>query len=140
MSSSSTPVTPEELAHAKAIMSRAHQSGVKTGSDSTQGYVAMNDSAKRQGDQRDMELDEAWEPVNYSDEHQPLEKERFGHMSHDQKPVVPEKMDMSKVCLPAGVTSLKDWGSTVCRLPKVSNQSYLVWVQAPWKGSRWSLR
>ena len=145
MSSPSTPVTPEELAHAKAIMSRAHQSGVKSRSDVTQGYVAMNDSAKRLRDQRDIELDEAWEPVHYSEEHQPLEKERLGgHMSHDQKPVIPEKMDKSKICFPAGVTRLKDWGSTVCRLPKVSKlglsyqeltskteyQSYLIWVQA----------
>lgn len=144
MASSSKPVTPDELAMAQAIVARAHKVGVK-GHDMSAGYGAMTDSAKRLRDQRDIELDEAWEPVTYLPEEVSLVKERLeAGSASKQVPFVPEKKDENaKIPLPAGVSSVDDWGSTVCRLPKVSalglsykelvaqkeHHKYLTWVQ-----------
>lgn len=144
MASHSSPVTPEELARAQEIMTRATQAGVKSRKDSGSGYATMSDGCKRLRDQdlKDVALDEAWEPVAYTDPDPTLLQSRLeGGVHSSQVPITPEK---KKINLPAGIVSLSDWGSTVCRLPKVSKmgltyeelvkdkgyQSYLLWIQS----------
>ena len=121
MASSSKPVTPEELAMTQAIVARAHKAGVRD-HELTAGYGAMSDSSKRLRDQHDMELDEAWEPVTYASEEVSLEKERLeAGSTSKQVSFKPEKKGENlKIPLPVGVSSVEDWGTTVCRLPKVS--------------------
>ena len=144
MASQSSPVTPEELARAQEILTRASQAGVKSRKESDYGYATMSDGCKRLRDQdlKDLALEEAWEPVTYTDPDPSLHQMRLeAGVSSSQVPVIPDK---KKVSLPAGIVSLSDWGSTVCPLPKVSKlgktydelvkdkgyQSYLLWIQS----------
>ncbi|CAK9111802.1 Uncharacterized protein SCF082_LOCUS51855 [Durusdinium trenchii] len=144
MASSSKPVTSKELAMAQDIVARASKAGVKD-PEMTAGYGAMNDSSKRLRDGYDIELDEAWEPVTYTSEDGSLEKERLeAGSTSKQVPLKPEKKGENlKIPLPTGVSSTENWGTTVCRLPKVSalglsyqelvaqkdHHKYLTWVQ-----------
>ena len=120
MASSSKPVTPDELAMAQAIVARAHKVGVK-GHDMSAGYGAMTDSAKRLRDQRDIELDEAWEPVTYLPEEVSLVKERLeAGSASKQVPFVPEKKDENaKIPL----LSYKEL------VAQKEHHKYLTWVQ-----------
>lgn len=151
MASQSTPVTPEELAGAQDIFSRAQKAGVKSRQETSQGYAAMSDGSKRLRDRdlKDAALDESWEAVTYAEPEPALHQVRLDPgVPSSQIPLKPEKDGHKKVNLPAGIMSLSDWSSTICRLPKVSKlnltyddlvndksyESYLLWVQAHGKG------
>lgn len=66
-------------------------------------------------------LDESREPVAYADPEQSLHQLRLeGGVPSSQISAKPEKGGHKKVSLPVGIASLRDWGTTICRLPKVS--------------------
>ena len=148
MASSNTPVTPEEYEAAKAVLSRAHRAGVasQTGQSSSTGG-SMSDASKRLRDQRDIELDEQWEPVAYSEPEKPMCEDRLNpYKMNDQKPIM-SKPETS-VVLPPGISCIADWSTTICRLPKVQklgmtyaelvasrdHHGYLTWIQQHGKG------
>ena len=130
MDSRSVPVSPEELAAAREILSRANQYGVSSKA-SKESAGSMNDSCKRLRDHAQPEADE-WEPVTYEDGHgssimceRAIPKEIAGQM-----PVMPKA---KAIDLPPGVADLQDWGSTICALPKVAGEklSYRELVSDP---------
>ena len=75
----------------------------------------MSDASKRLRDQRDIDLDEQWEPVE--------DRLNPSKMSNLQEPILakPETSSL-KVDLPPGISCLADWSTTICRLPKVQEQ------------------
>lgn len=139
-----SPVTQKELELAQEVILRAHAAGVIKPEDPWGG--AMNDSSKRL---REGLGYEEWEEI--IDEQRTLTEERMEHVSKQaQLPLKPTKdKDINKsVSLPPGVSSVNDWGNTVCRLPRVAKMecsysellekpelfSYLKWVKQHGKG------
>eukprot|EP00438_Fugacium_kawagutii_P021043 Skav236150 [mRNA] locus=scaffold2146:256067:256612:- [translate_table: standard] len=125
MSNPSEPKVSEELAKAaQQILTHFHRQ------NQAQGEVAgaMHDGCKRGREWSDGEM---WCHVNYDEN---LDVDRFdaGATTSTQTPVVPTR-DPKKVILPEGVESIEDWGTTVCRMPKVASlgASYEELVQMP---------
>ena len=133
------PVTLEEVRQAQLILQQFEAAqtpggGAPAGSHGY-GSGSMHDGSKRL-------RDDDWEAVTY--EHsEPKEEERI--IGKDQKPILPSgENKTSQGPFPPGITSLKDWGLTICRLPKVASldltyeelasqperASYLGWIKS----------
>ena len=142
MSKPMQPLSEDERILLQQLMQRA-QATVNASSLETPGpmtHGAMSDACKRHlSDDEDELYSEEFERVSMVGSF-PAEHALPGC---SQKPVPP--LEMKGIKFPPGVVSLEDWGSTVCKLPKVSNlqvsyaemvadQSthgdYLLWV---WK-------
>lgn len=142
MSKPMQPLSEDERVLLQQLMQRA-QATVNASSLETPGpmtHGAMSDACKRHlSDDEDELYSEEFERVSMVGSF-PAEHALPGC---SQKPVPP--LEMKGIKFPPGVVSLEDWGSTVCKLPKVSNlqvsyaemvadQSthgdYLLWV---WK-------
>ena len=139
--SKSGPVTSEEVKAAQAVLRQAQVCGV---ADSDPPSGSMHDSAKRL---RAEGLDyEDWEQVLYEEKQKSLGEERIeSGIPKAQLPIMPSSSQhgSSKMELPPGVSCIADWGSTVCKLPRVAKfrhsymeltnipefHSYLVWVK-----------
>lgn len=152
---SSTPVSPEELKAAAEVIARYQSSGVaivegpKTGGAKSGSTGAMHDGSKRL-----RSLDEDWEAVeameaatSYQIPDSTLVKDRMEKKPQEQLPLHP--MSAGKKCaLPPGISTLGEWGKTLCTLPKHaasklsyqelvaddSKHEYLVWVVKHGKG------
>ena len=103
--------------------------------------VEMSGGSMHDGSKRLCETEE-WDAISYEDS----TGEFMDHLSGltttgKQDPIVTKPKD-SKITFPPGVSSLVDWGTTICRLPRVASlnasyeeltrmpdqQPYLKWV------------
>ena len=136
------PVTEAELTAARQILLRAQSAGVQKSEESSAGYGSMSDASKRQRGPEDWELEE-WEAIAYQEQQKALHDERLqAGGASSQMPVLPAGPGVL-ITYPPGISSLEDWGTTICRLPKVSKmdvsyakmtkdsslEKYLVWVE-----------
>lgn len=115
-------VTEEQAKAAQDVLTRFHRQGTEDGA-----VGAMHDGCKRARDKED------WIEVNY-DESFTFERPSETATTSKQEPVPPTK-GPQKVVLPTGVSSMEDWGTTICRLPKVADldASYEELVNMPEK-------
>ena len=126
------PVTDAEVMMAREILARFERQGPP---------VEMSGGSMHDGSKRLRETDE-WDAISYEDS----TGEFMDHLSGltttgKQDPIVLKPKD-SKITFPPGVSSLADWGTTICRLPRVASlnasyeeltrmpdqQPYLKWV------------
>ena len=127
----SKPVTAVEMQMARDILSRFERSG-----QVSEAAGSMHDGSKRLRDT------EEWDAISY-DESASEFMFRLGDSGKvgNQDPVVSQDVSDKPVDLPPGVQSLKDWGTTLCKLPQVShlNASYEELTKMPDRKSylRW---
>ena len=126
------PVTDAEVMMAREILARFGRQGPP---------VEMSGGSMHDGSKRLCETEE-WDAISYEDS----TGEFMDHLSGltttgKQDPIVTKPKD-SKITFPPGVSSLVDWGTTICRLPRVASlnasyekltrmpdqQPYLKWV------------
>ena len=146
-------VSAEEVQAMKAIMSRMQKYGVKDPAGvASEGRVpgTMADSSKRLRDDEiasfDASLeDETWDLPGDMD---PLSSSAL----ETQQVLSPMLSSTQKIALPPGISSVKEWGKTLCELPAVarlklsyealsqeeSQMDYLLWIlkQGASKGPR----
>lgn len=124
MSREQSPVTPEEVSAARAILARASEHGIAPKGGRSSGYGAMTDGSKRLRESNQPE--EEWERVVYAEPSSSMSEERLSaNKKSDQLPLMPAAKNMTGgVPLPPGVADLTDWGRTVCKLPRVAKQGY----------------
>lgn len=105
-------ITEEQAKAAQELLTRFHRQdrtgGVEAG--------AMRDGCKR--GRTDEDYDD-WQRVTY-DEAFNIDRPIMEATTSTQAPVIPA-IGEPKVKLPAGVDSIEDWGTTICRLPKVAH-------------------
>lgn len=136
---SKQPITTAEYQLMKQLMTRLNQFGVQQDGVVTPSleptHGAMTDASKRHRDADD----ELWAESECDEGSWSLPMPEPGP-STDQLPVKP--VTPGKVQLPPGVSSIEEWGRTVCELPAVmqlkksyaelmkdsSQVSYLKWV------------
>ena len=132
-------VTLEEARQAQLILQRFEAAQV-LGGGAPSGSVGYGSGSMHDGSKRLRECED-WEAVTYECS-QPKNEEQTHEMG--QQPISPsdEKKTVQEP-LPPGITSLRDWGLTICRLPKVANldltydelvsqpgrTSYLMWIK-----------
>ena len=127
---SKQPITAEEFQLMKQLMTRLEQFGVQSNDtviptlEPTPG--AMTDASKRH---RDLE-EELW-AESECDENSWLVPAPEPGSSVNQLPMKP--MTPGKLLLPPGVSSIEEWGRTVCELPAVIQlkKSYAEIVKDP---------
>ena len=150
-----TPVSPEELKAAADVLNRYHSSGVAIVDASPSGYAKSGSSGSmHDGSKRLRSLDEDWEAVeameaatSYQSPDAALVKDRMEKKPVDQMPIHP--VSAGKKCvLPPGISSVSEWGQTLCTLPKYaasklsyhemvldeSKHGYLTWILKHGKG------
>ena len=127
---SKQPITTEEYQLMKQLMTRLNQFGVQQDGaviptlEPTHG--AMTDASKRHRDADD----ELWAESECDDGSWSIPVQESGS-SADQLPVKPTTP--GKLQLPPGVSSIEEWGRTVCELPAVMQlkKSYAEIVKDP---------
>eukprot|EP00435_Cladocopium_sp_Y103_P055282 s943_g18.t1 len=162
---SSQPVTAEELRLVQDVLERMQaqgSSGVMPGSAALAALLCfemapvmagMTDASKRQRDDdllSSMAESQFSEEVGFADAGFSVVSSPVGKCAKSpQLPVVPKKPVFDeKIQLPEGITSLEEWGNTVCELQKVKSDnktyheltkdseysSYLTWIVQHGKG------
>eukprot|EP00438_Fugacium_kawagutii_P014963 Skav234165 [mRNA] locus=scaffold572:163472:164041:+ [translate_table: standard] len=132
MSQNLKPLSFEEGNKLRELMARASTAGVEPGTIATSQWDmptgSMTDASKR----RCGAMDNESENCGYTlvDLHPNSKVEKLMH-NKSQKPLPPTKG--SKTTLPPGISSVENWGTTICQLPKVKalNLSYAELVNDP---------
>ena len=128
-------VTQAEVVMAREILARLERQSAP---------VELSAGSMHDGSKRLRETEE-WDAISYDASAEEFMDRLSGSSLPDkQDPIVlpKDKSEVSKIPFPPGVPSLSDWGSTVCRLPRVNHlnasyeeltrmpdqQPYLKWV------------
>eukprot|EP00435_Cladocopium_sp_Y103_P026519 s49_g6.t1 len=131
MQSSSTPVSPEELAIVKNVLARLEAQGTPLHPamwSSTAVPGSMTDGSKRRLEADDFPSSEddvfsgGMSNAGMSG-FELIRDDVNGAANRSQQPVVPQAKAKSKPDLPEGVSSVDQWGRTICTLPKVKDEA-----------------
>ena len=141
------PLTCEESKLLRSLLDRMSVAGREPGSEEFDlsekvALGSMSDASKRR-------LMAESELMDGEFEHLEMPKSKYGGTKGGQNSQESTHQFPEKVELPPGISNLEDWGSTVCRLPKVkslglcytelvddpkTHQEYLEWILAHGSG------
>jgi hypothetical protein len=140
------PVTADELSQVKNILERMHAQGLSPGNTAMEALAvcssssllpsSMTDASKRQRDESDGKVHRGsiLEAEISESEFDVVSSPGASVAKDSQSPHVPKKMFANEeIELPSGITSVAEWGETICELQRVKaeNKTYVEIAKDP---------